>query len=389
MEYRLHELATLYPGMTDEEYKALRADIRKHGQQSPIVLWRENDADDWQIIDGRHRALACDELGVEPKYEFVNGSTDPAQYVISANSVRRQLTQSQLAMVASKLRDYTRENGEKTNVLGFRTDTMEGAGRAVGVTGETVRRAKNVRSRSETLGDAVESGRVTVADAHAVRHVDDTILDEALTRLTQHSVDKPNTLRREVNNVMRELRQQDLADNPPTLPTGKFSTIVIDPPWPMVKIPRDVRPNQTGFDYPTMSVEAIGRLPIHKFLHDDAFVFLWTTQRFLPASFELLRRWDLTYRFTMVWHKAGGFQPLNSPQFNAEFVVAGSFGKPEFVDTKAFPVVFEAPRGKHSEKPDEFYELLQRVTHGPRLDMFARKERDGFDVWGEEVDRTG
>lgn len=385
MDYQLHELSTLYPGMTGEEYEALRLDIRKNGLMNPVVLWRENEAQDWAIIDGRHRALACDDLGIEPKYEYVNGTVDPVQYVISANSTRRHLSQSQLGMVAAKLRERKLASATGANKHIHKKE-LENISEAVGVSTRTAERAVAVMDRSKDLASAVESGVVTVRDADAVLNVDDEVLNTALENVRSSEGNGVNTLRREVNNVMRERRKVEIAENPPELPAGLYSTVVIDPPWPVVKIARDVRPNQTGFDYPTMKVEDIERLNIQERLQNDAFVFLWTTQRFLPASIAMMQRWDLSYRFTMVWHKPGGFQVVGGPQFNAEFVVVGALGSPQFLDTKAFPVAFNAPRGKHSEKPDEFYDLLKRVAPGPRLDMFARKERNGFDVWGEEVD---
>ena len=170
----------------------------------------------------------------------------------------------------------------------------------------------------------------------------------------------------------------------PPHPAGVYTTVVIDPPWPMVKIEREVRENQAGFDYPTMSLDEIAALPIPGLLAPDAFVLLWTTQKFLPHAFGLLEGWGLGYRWTMVWHKPGGYQAYNYPQFNAEFVAVGARGNPRLKDAKAFNTLFGAPRGAHSEKPQAFYDLVGR-TLGPGLDMFARQARDGWTGWGNEA----
>ena len=166
---------------------------------------------------------------------------------------------------------------------------------------------------------------------------------------------------------------------------GHYATVVVDPPWPMKKIIRKVRPNQVGFDYPTMTIDQISTIEMPNLLLPNAFVFLWTTQKFLPTAFTVLAEWRCKYRFTMVWHKPGGFQPYGLPQYNAEFVLVGAHGSPKFLETKGFPVAFNAPRGKHSEKPEEFYDLLRRVTSTPRLDIFSRRRIVGFDSWGNEV----
>ena len=163
---------------------------------------------------------------------------------------------------------------------------------------------------------------------------------------------------------------------------GVYDVIVIDPPWQMEKIERDVAPNQTSFDYPTMDEAALTQLPVPT--ADDCHVWVWTTHKHLPMALRLLDAWGLKYVCTFTWHKPGGFQPFGLPQYNCEFALYARKGTPQFVETKAFPVCFNAPRGAHSEKPQDFYDVLNRVTAGRRLDMFNRRHIEGFDGWGNE-----
>jgi len=171
---------------------------------------------------------------------------------------------------------------------------------------------------------------------------------------------------------------------------GEYSVLVVDPPWPMEKIERDVRPNQAGFDYPTMNeftLTQFGKETLVPIMAPDCHVFIWTTQKFLPMALRLLEACDLRYVLTMVWHKPGGFQPIGLPQYNCEFIVYARAGSPAFVDTKAFNCCFQAPRAEHSRKPDEFYDLIRRVTAGARIDIFSREKREGFEQYGNQVDK--
>lgn len=191
-----------------------------------------------------------------------------------------------------------------------------------------------------------------------------------------------------VHDLRRAIQSQNHAkilENPTAIPNGKFSCIVIDPPWPMEKIAREVRPKQHGFDYPTMEIEDLKSfsLPLDK-AADDCHLFLWSTHKFLPDAFALLDSWKFNYICCLVWHKSGGFQPFGLPQYNCEFVLYARKGSPSFLDTKAFPTCFEGKRGEHSEKPEEFYELLRRVTQEPRIDIFNRRKIEGFQGWGKE-----
>ena len=146
-----------------------------------------------------------------------------------------------------------------------------------------------------------------------------------------------------------------------------------------------VRPNQVGFDYPTMSLDEIAALPLEQLALTDCWIFLWTVQKYLRSAFDIMESWGGTHVCTMVWHKNGGIQPLNRPMFNCEFVLMGRIGNPQLASSADFPTCFYARRQGHSVKPQAFYDILRRVTRPPRLDLFGRREIPGFDSWGNQA----
>ena len=177
---------------------------------------------------------------------------------------------------------------------------------------------------------------------------------------------------------------EDCANTEQIVDTGaqNYATIVIDPPWPMRFIQRESAPTQVQMPYKVMQESEIAalRLPAAEECH----VWCWTTQKFLPMALHVLKAWGVKYVCTVTWCKPGGFQPFGLPQYASEFVLYGRIGSPAFRETKNFKTWFTAPRRKHSEKPDAFYDLVRRVCQGPRADIFNRRPIDGFVGIGDE-----
>ena len=403
MNFKIHSLADLYPPMITEEYDALKADIAANGLQTPIALYWVDKDSQYKVLDGRHRQRACRETDIDARFEWLSTDIDPLQYVISANGHRRQLTPSQRAAVAADVANV-RHGGLRVKLsvdnLGvgdtrslFEAEpyevpaiTIAAAAALTGAAEGSVNRASAVKHANPDLHEAVKAGTVSVADAYSVRDEPAEVVTAALETLASGNAPKEqHTLRRVINGMDREKRRRETKKSLPPLPVGKYRTLVVDPPWPMKKSERTVPPERVGVDYPTMSLDEIHDLGVPGLLADDALAFLWTTQEFLPECYRLFRKWQIKYRFTMTWHKSDGVTASNGPRYNSEFVVVGAVGNPEFLDTTGFDTANSWPNGEASAKPREFYDLLRRVCAAPRLDMFARQERDGFDVWGEAV----
>ena len=165
----------------------------------------------------------------------------------------------------------------------------------------------------------------------------------------------------------------------------KYNIIYADPPWKMKKIERKVRPNQHGFDYPTMELEDIKNLPIKNICSENSVCFLWTTQSYLPKAFEVMESWGFKYQRTITWDKMNGMC-LFGFHNRTEFLLFGYKGKIDmFPKRKALPTMlqYSSKQLRHSEKPKEIRELIE-VFGENKIELFARQHADRWDCWGNE-----
>lgn len=186
----------------------------------------------------------------------------------------------------------------------------------------------------------------------------------------------------------KECRLEEEDVNPSPLPEGRYRCLVIDPPWSMQKIEREVRPNQgEGLDYPTLSLEEID-VQFGQFVEQLAdpvgcHVYLWATHKYLPFALDMFERHDVKYQCLMTWVKNVGMTPY-SWMYDTEHVLFGRVGNLQ-LSQLGLRLSFSAPVTKHSEKPDIFYERARQASPEPRLNLYARKPRKGFESWGNEA----
>ena len=174
----------------------------------------------------------------------------------------------------------------------------------------------------------------------------------------------------------------------------KYKTIVVDPPWEYNKWGGHSNKGRHGFKivefpYDCMGIDEIKRLPIKNLSDDNCELYLWTTQKYLPISFEVLNSWGFKYCQTLTWCKTprgtgqgGVYCPTN------EFLILGRRGKMPNITRIDSTWWLTKRQRRHSAKPEFFQDMIETVSEGPRLEMFARRERKGWDVFGNEVDNS-
>lgn len=157
-----------------------------------------------------------------------------------------------------------------------------------------------------------------------------------------------------------------------------FSAIVIDPPWRYDNV---ATRGAAEDHYRTMSLDELAELELPA--ADDSHLYLWVTNGFIDEGFDLIAEWGFTYKTCLTWCKPQ-IGMGNWFRGTTEHVLFGVRGKLPTLRNNV-PTHFVADRTRHSAKPEAFYDLVESCTPGPWLEMFARRRRFGWHVWGNEA----
>jgi N6-adenosine-specific RNA methylase IME4 len=185
------------------------------------------------------------------------------------------------------------------------------------------------------------------------------------------------------------LHRTDVECPPP--PQKRYRTIVVDPPWqyrvsslpPSSRAATGHRSRAAAENYGTLAAEAIAEIPVGDWADTDAHLYIWATNAFMVEAHDLMRVWRFEHKTILTWVKPNvgmGHYYRNT----TEHVLFGVRGRLKALNTNT-RTDFRAPRGKHSEKPAAFYDMVESMSPGPYLDVFARRHRFNWDTYGNEV----
>lgn len=179
------------------------------------------------------------------------------------------------------------------------------------------------------------------------------------------------------------------------LDADEWRTVVADPPWqPAMAIENGGAPKASPqLHYATMTVEEI--IAVRPRLAKQAHVYIWCLTQHVDWGYDVARAWGAEPITLLTWKKPG----LGAGRFrcNTEHVlvarkgnrIGNPFGQGGRYAQATNGTLFEWPRGVHSQKPHEFFSLVERLSPEPRLEMYARAPRPGWTVWGNQADGVG
>jgi N6-adenosine-specific RNA methylase IME4 len=189
------------------------------------------------------------------------------------------------------------------------------------------------------------------------------------------------TLEQAVKQIERKERYAAIGPSRP-LPEGSFDLIYADPPW---QLGSPTSPNSPEQHYPTLPTCEIADLAVPA--AEEAVLFLWAVSSLLSDALEVIDAWGFTHKTSLVWVKPSiglGNYVRNRHEL---LLLATRGGYPTPPPDRRPDSVVEASRGRHSEKPACFYELIEQMyLQAKRLELFARgKPRPGWSGWGNEA----
>ena len=359
------------------------------GQLQPITVARENG--NYYLIAGLHRLEAAKLLDWQAVDAIVfSGDTIEAELAeIDENLMRNDLTvleqgehlqrRNEILEAMGKRREAGRypSNDEIVSPL----KTTEDIAKEVGLS------KRSAQQRTQIARDIVPAVKELIRDTPIADSTTQLLElarmepDEQL-EVAKQSIDGEMTIERAKREIIKE-KQKNMPK--PELPTGTYEVIYADPPWSY---------DNSGFNqsaasqYPTMSVDKICQLDVKRLCTDNSILFMWATSPLLPEALEVIKAWGFEYKASMVWVKDRA--PGMGWWVNTKHELLLMASMPSALNVnhpaKKFDSVIEAPVTRHSAKPDVFYELIEEMYAGPKIELFARNKRQGWEAsWGNEV----
>lgn len=179
------------------------------------------------------------------------------------------------------------------------------------------------------------------------------------------------------------MEQSKQDQNPQNKMAKQYKTIMADPPWNTHQRGK-YNSRSAESHYPLMSLEQIKAMPVADLAEENSHLYLWVPNGLLQEGLDVIKAWGFTYRSPIYWIKPrlGLGNYIRNASETCLFATRGNAP----VRFKAQPNWMFCPQQEHSHKPEEQFAIIERLSHPPYLELFARRRQPGWDCWGNEID---
>lgn len=392
------EFKKLIPPLTAEEFKQLETNCLEEGIRDAIITWQGF------IIDGHNRYEIATrwDLSYKTIEKSFDDEIDVRIWMRNNQKGRRNLTKAWIIELELGNKEDLALKGKITQ--GKRNDLLSQSDKMFeNILSQSDKKSieinlyenkKNELPKHNTRKEiaklaGVSTGMIAMSE----------IIKKKKPELWQKAKDGDITVKHAYEEIKKEEKKQERIEiiekqiediEQGLLPElkGLFDVISVDPPWPYEGESKEITsydPNgrRVANPYPEMSIQQIKDIQLPAM--ENSVLFLWTTHKFLKDSFDILEKWGFQYKATMVWdkEKIGMGTWL---RMQCEFCLVAIKGKPYWNNT-SYRDILREPRREHSRKPDSFFDMVKNVTLGRRLEYFSREKRDGWEIFGNDVNK--
>ena len=193
---------------------------------------------------------------------------------------------------------------------------------------------------------------------------------------------------------------QDTINSLKSCTTGeKFKTIYADPPWRFNNRTGKMAPEHKRLTrYETMTVDEIKQMPISDIAGDKAHLYLWVPNAMLPDGLAVMDAWGFEYKGNIIWEKVRkdgqpdgrgvGFYFRNVTEILLFGIKKKSAPNRTLAPARSQVNLVRSQKREHSRKPDEIIPIIEACSQGPRIELFARGDREGWTMWGDQADAS-
>ena len=368
------EFQNLIPSLNLEELSSLEASLKHEGCRDPLVVWNNT------IIDGHHRYAICTKHGIS--FDVVEKSEletelDVKLWMINNQFSRRNLpTETRLAL-AYRFKEFEAEKAKERQ--GTRNDLVDSDINIAQPVGRSKTFECKKRGRG-TLGEIAKKAGVS----HTTAEQYDTIQRKGSEEQKAEVAEGKSSIKKVYTQIQKAERLEK--NKAAEWPKGKYRVIYADPPWHYGDERSGGNHGGAVDHYNTMSINELKNMPLSSLTEDNAVLFLWATAPLLPEALELINAWGFKYKTNFIWDKV----KHNMGHYNSvrhELLLIATNGSCTPDNVQLFDSVQSIERtDRHSEKPEEFRKIIDTLyTYGNKLEMFARKQVEGWEVFGNEL----